>query len=85
MPLHLNGLETAAARCARPHAFRVVVQPLHHLLLVHAQSVTFFSTNKQHEGAYMVLMASHRGFSSFLCAAPISFSAFTLIITIYFI
>jgi hypothetical protein len=30
-------------------------------------------------------MASHRGLSSFLCAAPISFSAFTLIITIYFI
>ena len=38
--VHLHTVEAAATKFARPHAVRVVVKFLHHLLLVHAKSVT---------------------------------------------
>ncbi len=42
MQLHARGVKAAAADLAAPHALSVVVKPLHHLLFVHAKSMTFF-------------------------------------------
>ena len=40
---HLHAVKAAATKFARPHAVRVVVKFLHHLLLVHAKSVTMLN------------------------------------------